>query len=91
MKKSIIIGIVIVLLVVLFLPFAYGKYDDGGTKTYTSLTYRVVKWNKYVVNYNELDKNGEPMIETYSKTSVFLFPNNFKSIDELWEIEKQNN
>ena len=91
MKKSIIIGIVMVLLLVLFLPFAYGKYDDGGTKSYTSLTYCVVKWNKYVENYNELDENGEPMIETYRKTSVFLFPNNFKSIGELWEIEKQNN
>ena len=38
-----------------------------------------------------IDENGEPMIETYRKTSVFLFPNNFKSIDELWEIEQQNN
>lgn len=54
-------------------------YKDGGTRTYTSLTYKIVKWNK-IINANEI----------YKKTSVFWFPSNLKSVDELWEIENLN-
>ncbi len=79
-KTLIIIFAVIALLFILTVPFKTGTYKDGGTKTYTSLTYKVVKWNK-------LYRAGA---DKYSKTKLYLFPNNFKDIDTLWEKEEKN-
>lgn len=88
MKKKIIIPIIIVisLLVVLFIPIPLGSYNDGGTFAYSALTYKIVKWNRMVPVYNE---DGVPMerVDLYTNTSVYWFPNNYKSIDELWEME----
>lgn len=80
MKKKIIIPIVIiVLLLVLFLPIPSGVYKDGGSRSYTSLTYKIVSWHRI---------DGANRI--YDETKVYFFPKNFKSLDELWELEKQN-
>ena len=90
MKKRMIFPtiIVIVLLLVLFLPIPQGSYDDGGTCEYTALTYKIVKWNRLVSVYNE---DGEmERVDTYTNTSVYWLPNNYKPIDELWEIEYKN-
>ena len=87
-KKKIIISsiIVIALLLILFVPIPRA-YDDGGTRTYTSLTYKIVKWKRYVSVYNE---NGAmERIDIYEDTSVYWLPDNFKSIDELWKTEYQ--
>ncbi len=79
MKKKIWIpAIVVMLLAILFVPIPSGTYRDGGTKEYTSLTYKIVAWNRLT------DGN------TYSETKVYFFPNNFKSIDSLWNYEKDN-
>lgn len=64
----------------LFLPVPTGTYKDGGTKEYTSLTYKIVVWNRLV------DEDT-----TYHKTSIFWIPDNRKSIDELWKIEQYRN
>lgn len=89
MKKKIIIPVVVViaLALVLFLPIPQGMYKDGGTREYAALTYKIVKWNKIV---DEVDENGQAVynINIYKNTSVFWFPDNYKSIDELWQIEK---
>ena len=42
--------------------------DDGGTRDYNALTYKIVRWNKIMV---ELDENGQPVHNTYRETSVF--------------------
>ena len=73
-KKKIIIALVI--LIVLFCPVPSQIHLDGGTPSYTALTYKVVKWNRFI------DVNNR-----YHKTSVYWFPDNFKTIDELWIIE----
>ena len=86
MKKSIIIGIIVVVLLVLFLPIPKGTCEDGGTRDYCALTYRIVVWNKMMVKENEDGSAKEPY--TYHETSVFWIPDNFKSIDELWRIER---
>ncbi len=72
-KKIIIILIIVSLLAVLFTPIPIGVYRDGGTRVYSALTYKIVDWNRIT---------GE---STYSKTHVYFFPNNFKSITSLWE------
>ena len=89
MKKRIIIPVVIVLafVLILFLPIPRGTYDDGGTREYAALTYKIVVWNKIMAVE---DENGEFSTYTYKNTSVFWFPDNQKSIDELWQIENAN-
>lgn len=66
--------VVLVLLVVLFVPVPSGVYKDGGTRAYTALTYKIVKWNRL---------DGFVRVK---KSKVYFFPNNFKSIDTLWEM-----
>lgn len=90
MKKtsSIIAVIIICILLVMFLPIPIGTYDDGGTRAYNALTYKIVVWNKLIAELNE--DGSVNKTETYHKTSVFWFPDNLKSIDELWKIERNN-
>ncbi len=87
MKKKIwLIPVIAVLLLalILFLPIPQGTYDDGGTREYKALTYKIVKWNRLSVI---IDENGQAVSDTYKKTSVYWFPDNRKSISELWEME----
>ena len=75
-KKMILIALAVLLLAaVLFVPIPRGPYEDGGTREYASLSYKVVKWNRLTE------------VDTYEATKVYWFPDNFKSIDELWEQE----
>ena len=78
MKKKIWLPILaaVVLLAVLFVPIPSGTYKDGGTREYAALTYKIVDWNK-------LTSDGK-----YDKTKIYFFPNNFKSINELWTYEE---
>ena len=87
MVKKIIISVVIiiVLLFVLCLPISQGKYDDGGTSEYTTLAFKIVKWNKIGGAFDE--DSGVTCSGTYKATSIYWFPDNFKSIDELWKKE----
>lgn len=80
MKKKIWIPILVIAIVlILFVPIPTGRYKDGGTKEFSSLTYKIVDWNRMV-------DDGS----TYSATKIYFFPNNFRSIDNLWQKEKQN-
>ena len=85
MKKGVIITAIILIVLVLFLPIPRGTYKDGGTKDYSALTYRIVVWNRFVDEINA--KGSVSQTKIYHKASVFCFPDNLKSIDELWEIE----
>ncbi len=86
MKKKIIISVVIlIVLVVLFLPMSQEKYDDGGTRTYSALTYKIVAWNRMVAKYDE--EGNMSGVDRFTKTSVYWYPDNQKSLDELLEME----
>ena len=74
MKKKLIIILIVLILIV---PIPGGIYRDGGTREYKALIYRVVKWNR-------LYANGS----VYHKASVYWFPKNFRSLDELWKTER---
>ena len=78
MKKKIITSVIVLVLLILFVPIPISPSKDGGTRRYAALTYKVVKWQRFV---------GE---ERYIKTSVYFFPDNFKSIDELWAMETKD-
>ena len=79
MKKKILLWILAVVLAfaVLFVPIPSGVYEDGGSREYTALTYKIVDWNR-------LTTDGK-----YEATKLYWFPNNFKSIDDLWANEEQ--
>ncbi len=85
-KKILLISIiaVVLLVLILFTPIPQGSYDDGGTREYNALTYKIVAWNRISVI---IDENGQAVPDTYKKTSVYWFPENFKNIDELWKME----
>lgn len=76
-KKLLAVIIALALVIVFFVPFGY-----GGTQKFTSLTYAVVKWNRYKSDWS----SGEMKLDKYKNTCFYLFPDNFKSIDDLWEI-----
>ena len=81
-KKLLTLIIALALVIVLFVPFGYASYEDGGTVRFTSLTYSVVKWNRYVSDWS----TGEMKLGQYENTCFYVFPDNFRSLDELWEI-----
>ena len=85
MKKKYIVAIALIALaLVLFLPIPRGTYDDGGTREYTALTYKIVAWRRLVSNY---DANGQLSPSIYKNTAVYWFPDNLKRIDELWKMD----
>lgn len=84
MKKTVIFVILAVLLI-LFVPIPRGTLEDGGTRDYSALTYRLIVWNKLLAEQNPDGSAGE--VSVYHKTSVYWFPDSLKPIDELWRIE----
>ena len=83
MKKKGICLLCAIMLVVLLVPFNFAQYDDGGTVKITSLTYTIVIWNKLEITLNE---DGTISDGKHQNTCIYLFPNNFKKLGELWEI-----
>ena len=77
MKKKILIVLAAagLLLAVLLMPVPGASMDDGGTRAYTALTYKIVDWNRLSSD------------SLYDETKIYWFPNNFKSVDALWELE----
>ena len=82
MKKKIWIPVIagIILLAVLFVPIPMGSYDDGGTREWNALSYKIVKWNRLTV-YESTEST------LYEKTRFYFGADRFKSIDALWERE----
>lgn len=78
MKKKIWIPIaaVVLLLAILFVPIPQGSYDDGGTREWIALTYKIVDWNR-------LYTGG-----VYDEIRFYGPADRNKSIDELWERER---
>ena len=74
MKKKLLLFVALIL--ILFTPVPSPVYKDGGTRAYTALTYKIVRWQR-------LQDSGE----AFNKTKVYPFPLNFLTIDALWEKE----
>ena len=78
MKKRYFIIACIVLLLALFVPIPQKSYDDGGTREYIALTYKIVDWNV-------LSDDG-----VYEKTRVYFGEDKYKNLDFLWLEESEN-
>lgn len=74
MKKKLLL--LIIPLFLFFTPFPSPVYKDGGTRAYTALTYKIVRWQR-------LQDSGK----VFKKTKVYPIPLNFLTVDELWEKE----
>ena len=87
-KKTIIISAVVgvILLAVLFVPMPPIAYEDGGTKEYRALTYKVIKWQRDGEVPNGTD--GTYISGFYTGTRVHWFADSYKSVSELWEEDK---
>ena len=79
MKKKIWIFVLaaVLLAVALFTPIPKSALKDGGTREYAALTYKIVQWKR-------LSADG-----MHEATRVYWFPNNLKSIDQLWKQEEK--
>ena len=79
MKKKIWIPIaaVVLLLAILFVPIPMGTYEDGGTREWVALTYKIVDGNR-------ISTDG-----VYEKTRIYGPADKNKSIDELWKLEEE--
>ena len=86
-KKLTIILIALVVLILIF-PMYRGMLKDGGTKEYTALTYKVIKWHRLY----DVDVDDDGSWTFYRKTRVYFFPQNLLSTEELWalEVEREN-
>ena len=81
MKKILITiaAVVLVAALILFFPIPKGTYDDGGSREYEALTYKIIRWNR-------LTTDG-----VYRKTRVYFGKDKHASIDELFAREIADN
>lgn len=70
-KKRKLLIYIIVVLIILFTPFNIQRYKDGGTSTYTSLSYKLIVWN-------QLDNSPDGY---RTGKEIHFFPNNFYDLN----------
>lgn len=76
MKKRTLIILLILIVAILFVPVPSSPCKDGGTRDYTSMTYKIVVWNHICDDGN-----------VFQETKVYFFPDNFRSMDDLIDRE----
>ena len=94
--KKIIATLIIILILLVQIK---NTYKDGGTTTYTSLTYKIVNWkvieqpesDDIIIFNNESDditisNNENETISYFQTTQIYLFPFNFMSMN--WYRER---
>lgn len=82
MKKKIgiaVVAMVVAAALILLVPIPKGSYDDGGTREYEALTYKLVRWNRVTADGG------------YHKTRVYFGKDKHASIDELFAREIADN
>ncbi len=79
MKKKIFISIatVVIVLAILFVPIPTGTLNDGGTRVYSALTYKIVAWNRVQDD------------SVYNETKVYFGVDARKSVSELFAAEEK--
>ena len=83
-KRIAIILLAAAAVIIPFVPYQTRTAEDGGTREYNALAYKAVTWNRITAGEGE-----EPKF--YRNTSVYWFPENLKTLDELWKAEYPGN
>ena len=80
MKKKIFFTVIVAisLLAILFVPIPTGTLNDGGTRVYSALTYKIVVWNRITDD------------DIYENTKVYFGEDRLQDINGLWDKESQN-
>ena len=89
MKKKLIITAICVVAAFIFLfPFGITKYDDGGTVSYKSMTYEIIRWNRMYDVYDEATGAGTSY--WVHDTDFYIFPFNLRDnvADKEWSSEQ---
>ena len=71
-RRKIFVFLAVLLLLVLLTPYRFVTFRDGGTREYGALLYKIVVWNRLVED------------DIYCGTDIYFFPDNLRSIDDLW-------
>jgi hypothetical protein len=80
-KTNWAIVILILSSIILFFPIPMYGSEDSGAIVYSALTYKIIRWDKYAA----FTSTGLGKLNHYNTTSVYFFPDNFKSVEEIWE------
>ena len=77
MKKTtpILLSVLLLTALILFTPIPKGSFDDGGSREYQALTYKIIRWNR-------LSDDG-----VYRHTNVYWGADRHLSPDELFARE----
>lgn len=78
-KVKILIAVVLAIIAVLYIPIPMGTLNDGGTRVYSSLTYKIIDWHR------ETDDG------IYENTRVYWGEDRFKDTNFLWYIVESRN
>jgi len=73
----------VLFLLILTVPIPTGVMKDGGSREFTALTYKIVRWNRMIL------VDGDPFV--YDHLRVYPFPQNLLDIDGLWGLEVERN
>ena len=68
--KLIILSVVLILLAVLLIPFKVDILEDGGSKVYSDVLYKYVKW----VGFQKSEQTGVYETETIKKSVYDMLP-----------------
>ena len=80
LRTAAISFVAVVALVVLFVPYPAGSYNDGGSEIYEAVFYDIVDWNRS----QEFD--GTPFFEENQRMRIYFFPQNCYSYETKWNI-----
>jgi len=72
MKKKRLIILMAIILIISLIPIPMTA-EDGGTKTYTAVLYKIIVWHKIIDDNSGDYKTG---------TEIYFFPNNFKNLND---------
>jgi hypothetical protein len=78
-KIKIVVIVVLALIAILYVPIPMGTLNDGGTRVYCSLTYKIVAWHR------ETDDG------LYENTQVYWGDDRFHDTGFLWNIMESRN
>lgn len=76
-RRIIIIICIVAILGLIFIPIPQESFDDGGTREWTALTYKIVDWHR-------ITDRG-----IFDKTRIYWGEDRLKSIETLWEYEAE--
>lgn len=89
-KKLIIAAICVAAAFILLFPFGITRYNDGGTVSYKSMTYEIIRWHRMYDVYDEA--TGAGTAYWVNDTDFYIFPFNLRDnvADKEWSAEQLN-